>query len=592
MNIIEEKTTQEELEKDYKNYPNVAPEGLKEKPWYWNRLGPIFYETPYGSTVLDIGANAGEFVEILEKERGCKAFGIDISETCVKEAKEKGRKVQLANAHQIPFPDSHFDVVYLNEVLVHVFKPEYVLQEIRRVLKPNGFLLGSTPHKNMEAKLWDDERLHRRYYDENELTEEIKKVFPSVYIRVLNGGQFAQSMAESIIGDEPAEILFKCGGDSVKQWEEALLDKTVLRAWFGFTQQPADVYYRMRGYADKMREKGCEIAYEDFKYDDFEAPGSWQKKIRWKHVQHQFDSILDCADLSVWQIVGSLDAVAFLRCVKDAKKKPVITEIDDWLFDIPSYNAASSAYKPNSDAEWCAYEQIKLSDCVIVSTKYLKESLAEIFSDKPIYIVKNSIDFDVWEKAKLHLTIPEKKPGIIRIGYTGCGNHNGDVEITKKVLISLLDEHKNLEIVWPEQFESWKDVSHERIHYVNKWLPLTHYPGMVKGWDLDIGIAPLRDNNLNRSKSNLRWLEFSAIKLPTVCSKVIPFQDSIVNGQTGYLVNSNKEWYERLNYLILNKSERNRIGENAYKEVFSNYNMNKVADGYMELLKEIKNEFK
>lgn len=583
MNIIEESTTKEQVEGDYKDYRSIPMES-----WHWNRLGPIFYETPYGSKVLDIGANNGEFVELLKKDRGCDAVGVDISETAVKEAQEKGRNVQLMNGDSLPFPDESFDVVYLNEVLIHLHNPETVLKEARRVLKKTGFILGSTPHLNLEETLWEESKYHRKYYTKLELEDELYKAFDSVYIKSLNGAQFALSLAHSLVSDKEVEMLFKCGGKDTKDWEEALLDKSILRVWFGFSHPPADVYYRMQGYADKMREMGCEIHYEPFDHKDLDSPGAWQKRIRYRHVQNQFDHILKAADLSVWQITSSPDVIAFLRCIKDLFKKPVITEIDDWLFDIPSYNLASTAYKPNSSPEWCAYEQIKLSDGIIVSTKFLRDSVLELFPGKPVYVVKNSIDFNVWDKAEPLKTIPPKKEGVVRIIYTGCSNHDGDVEIVKKPILALLEEFPNLEVVWPIRFASWHDINHPRVIYVNQWFFMPEYPGTLKGWEADIGIAPLRDNNLNRAKSCLRWLEYSAMKVPTVASKVGPFIENIVNGQTGYLCNSKKDWYERLKYLILNESERKRISEEAYRDVKKNHEMTNVAAGYMELLKEIK----
>lgn len=591
LNVIDQNTKREDLLNEYKKYGNVLEgETLHDRPWIWNRLGPIFYETPVGSTVLDVGCNAGDFVEILEKDRGCKAFGIDVSEICVEEARKKGRSVELSDGHKIPFPDNYFDVVYLNEVLIHVFSPNEVLREVKRVLKETGFLLGSTPHKNLSDNFWEENFSHREYYNETTLKSELESVFEKAYIRTLTGGQFALSMAQSAGAQEPAEMLFKCGGENTKGWEEALQDKSILRVWMGFTQPPADVYYRMTGFAEKMRDKGAEIAYEPFSHENLDSTQEWQGKIQYKHVQNQLETLLRVADMSIWQITPNKNVLAFLMCAKDLLKKPILAECDDWLFDLPSYNLASAPYKPNSDAEWVAYKQIELSDAVIVSTEFLKENLEAIFPGKTVYVVKNSIDFNLWDHVKPYETIPPKKEGVIRIGYTGCANHDGDVEIIKKPLLALLDEIPNLEIVFPLQFPSYQDVSHERFIFVNKWLPFNNYPGMVKGWDLDVGVAPLRDNNLNRAKSNLRWLEFGALKIPSVMSKVRPFQESIVNGQTGYLCSSKKDWYERLKALIESKEERKRIGQNAYREIRENYNMDKVSDGYKELLNHIKKE--
>ena len=45
----------------------------------------------------------------------------------------------------IPFNDNHFDGIFSSEVFEHVFNIDEVLQELKRVLKPNGKLLISCP---------------------------------------------------------------------------------------------------------------------------------------------------------------------------------------------------------------------------------------------------------------------------------------------------------------------------------------------------------------------------------------------------------------------------------------------------------------
>lgn len=45
----------------------------------------------------------------------------------------------------IPFPDHHFDSVFSSEVLEHVFNPDEILPEIRRVMKPGAHLLLTCP---------------------------------------------------------------------------------------------------------------------------------------------------------------------------------------------------------------------------------------------------------------------------------------------------------------------------------------------------------------------------------------------------------------------------------------------------------------
>lgn len=589
MNLITKETTKEQVTEEYKDYP-ITFKGLEEQPFYYSRIAPIFYEIKYGSKVLDVGCNSGEFMKMLIDKRGCEVYGIDVSDIAVEECLKKNLNVLKADAEKIPYPDNTFDYVTLMEVLVHVFDPQKVLSEIKRVLKPGGVLLGSAPHKNLESFVWDDKRMHRRYYDKPEIYDELTKVFPKCHIRVLTGAQFAMSMAQSFIADQPAEILFKCG-NKANEWDEALQDRSILRAWFGYTQTPGDVYYRMTGFCDKMQKMGGETFYDPYDHADLNSTMDWQRKIRWKHIQHEFDAILRSADMSVWQITNSWDVLAFLRCIKDLFKKPIITEIDDWLFDLPSYNIASNPYKPNSDMEKIAFKQIEVSDYLIVSTQFIKENLEILFPEKPIYIIKNSLDFNIWDNVKPYDVFSPKKEGMIRIGYTGCGNHSGDMELVKDAIVKLIDEYENLEFIMAIPFPSWDDVDHPRVLRGDRWVVLPDFPNYVSGWDLDIGIAPLRDTNFNRAKSNLRWLEYSALKIPTVASSVYPFKNSIKHMKDGMLVKNNSlQWYEALKSLIVDKGMRAEIGSKAYKRVKKEFDMEKTAKTYLSILKEIKNE--
>ena len=64
----------------------------------------------------------------------------------VEKAKEKTRglsnvSVLVGNAEKLSFHDSSFDVVLISEALHHMFAPEKVIREVRRVLKKDGLFL-------------------------------------------------------------------------------------------------------------------------------------------------------------------------------------------------------------------------------------------------------------------------------------------------------------------------------------------------------------------------------------------------------------------------------------------------------------------
>jgi len=359
----------------------------------------------------------------------------------------------------------------------------------------------------------------------------------------------------------------------------------------------------MTGFIEKMRkESKIEIGYEGFDESKGENPGNWQRKVSRNPefpsrpmsvvAMDHLEKCLRASDLSVWQIVSSRDVLAFLHCAKAVVKKPIILEIDDWIFDLPSYNIASTPYEPGSDAEWVAYEQIKLSDAIICSTNYIKEKLVDLFPDKPIHVVRNAIDFDVWDNlSPIEPWFKFKEEGKIRIGYTGCGNHDEDIKTIKKPILKLVQEFPEVEFILPLPFESWKDSFGPQVLFNNQWVSIERFPHMIAGWGLDIGVAPLRDNSFNSAKSNLRYLEYAALKIPCVASPVIPFVESIKDGKNGFLASSQLDWYEKVKKLVLDEKLRKKIGLNAYEDVKHNFSMDKVGLGYASILRSLKHDF-
>lgn len=101
--------------------------------------------------VLDAGCGLGWGTALLaERARG--ATGLDLSPVSIEEAeREYGG---LANFREgdlldIPFGDDSFDLVVCFEAIEHIEDPDRVLDEMRRVLRPDGLLLASSPNRGV-----------------------------------------------------------------------------------------------------------------------------------------------------------------------------------------------------------------------------------------------------------------------------------------------------------------------------------------------------------------------------------------------------------------------------------------------------------
>jgi len=96
--------------------------------------------------ILDVGCGDGRF--IVQFKEICDVFGVDISQVAVNKARHiaiNAYKID-ASSEKLPFDDSFFDIVYIGDVIEHLVDPDFALEEIRRVLRPEGTLCLSTPN--------------------------------------------------------------------------------------------------------------------------------------------------------------------------------------------------------------------------------------------------------------------------------------------------------------------------------------------------------------------------------------------------------------------------------------------------------------
>ena len=126
------------------------------------------------------------------------------------------------------------------------------------------------------------------------------------------------------------------------------------------------------------------------------------------------------------------------------------------------------------------------------------------------------------------------------------------------------------------------------VVHVVKFARIDQYPKYLARQGFDIGIAPLADNAFNRGKSNLRWLEYSALKIPTVASNVGHFAETIRPGLDGILCDTPDDFTRELETLIKDRSLRWNLGQAAYDRVQSDFNVNGVVQQYKATLEEIR----
>jgi SAM-dependent methyltransferase len=158
--------------------------GAAGEIWYehWHRyhfVAPLVA----GRDVLDIACGEG-YGSALIARHAAHVTGADISPTTIAHARtqyadQANLDFREADCAALPFADASFDVVVSFETLEHIEAQEAFLDEIRRVLRPNGVVAISCPNKAEYSDKRDHiNEFHVRELYRDELAALMRTRFP------------------------------------------------------------------------------------------------------------------------------------------------------------------------------------------------------------------------------------------------------------------------------------------------------------------------------------------------------------------------------------------------------------------------------
>lgn len=291
------------------------------------------------------------------------------------------------------------------------------------------------------------------------------------------------------------------------------------------------------------------------------------------------------ADILVCQRQLSDSVLEFVYEQK-AMAKTIVYELDDDFWHLPVKNPVYRYYQAEGLGRLAKF--IRVADVITVSTEPLKR-VVETMHDH-VVVLPNAVDPDLADTVTgSHVEQQTRRGAKVRIGWSGSNFHDGDLDCAIDALITLT-KRPDVQLVFfgwvPERIQ--REVPIGRIEF-HPFVPTNNYYHAMAALRLDIGLAPLRDNRFNEAKSNLKYLEYSMFKIPTVASPVYPYTRTITHGEDGILVKKNRhqEWLRQLTRLVEDRAERDRLARNAYATVRDRFHLKTNVQRWLDLYRSL-----
>jgi glycosyltransferase involved in cell wall biosynthesis len=305
-------------------------------------------------------------------------------------------------------------------------------------------------------------------------------------------------------------------------------------------------------------------------YDKAEPPHT---KLVWGRTQTSltFDDIAEYDVVVVQQPRGA----DWLKAIRgwQAQGIVVLFEIDDWLRGINRKDDHDFADKFGrdviADSELC----MRVADGVICSTEWLAERYKAV--NPNTYVCRNGLDVK-----RYALTLPRREH--VTIGWAGATGHANSMRPWVDQVAAVLRERPQACFVSIGQKFADSLVPEfgpERALSV-PWAPFDTYPAAMTL--MDIALAPARQDNFYRGKSDLRWLEAAALAIPCIADpEVYP---DIEHGVTGFHASTPAEAGALMRELVADAGLRERIGNAAHAYVAEHRRAQVTSQAWAEAL--------
>jgi O-antigen biosynthesis protein len=239
-----------------------------------------------------------------------------------------------------------------------------------------------------------------------------------------------------------------------------------------------------------------------------------------------------------------LEFVKFLRQLANKNNFRLIYEIDDICFaeDIPDYNKYKTAFTDPAIRK-SAQEMMALCDEITVTCPFMRDYYRDKTGNNNVTVIPNFMPkfwldrfYDV-NRTMESYDRNKRKP---RILYAGSGAH---FDVEQRVKFKDDFHHVNDVIRKTVDKYQWVFLGAHPLPIIDlvrsgkvefhPWKRLYEYGKGLYDLNVNMIVAPLQDNTFNRAKSDLKYIEASALGLPIACQDMCTYENAPIKFKTG-----------------------------------------------------------
>jgi glycosyltransferase involved in cell wall biosynthesis len=303
--------------------------------------------------------------------------------------------------------------------------------------------------------------------------------------------------------------------------------------------------------------------------------------LTWKTLLYERcgPSDLKGCDLAVFsrprfpEVPGLLDACR-------AEGIPALVMIDDnWIAAGQEFPRFERLFTPGKPAFEIFLDSLRRADAVLVFNPVL-EAEVRLWARRVVRLPPNvELSFFASPEAP-------REPGFV-VGFAGSPRFEAS---GFRGLARFLNRHSDarLLVMAHEVPEELREVNPERLTFVPWRHDYAAYAQDLAARRPDVLIAPLDASRFSASKIPIKFLESAAVGAAGVYSRVSPYTDHVVDGETGLLVENREEaWEAALERLHADPELRRRIAERALACVRERFATERVMPAFFATLREV-----